>query len=148
MAGLTRNQVLVLEGLKAREAPQSAYDLLDVLRAQGLKAPPQVYRALDRLCALGLAHRIESLNAYVACAHPEEVHPEGDHAACHDHHDEGEGVVAFAICETCGGVIEFSDASVCEALAGWCRQSGFDQAHTTLEITGTCAACRDPILST
>ena len=65
---LTRNQGLVLGALNHSEAPLSAYDILDKLRADGLRAPLQVYRALDKLVERGLAHRLESLNAFVACA--------------------------------------------------------------------------------
>src|SRR5690606_24509193 len=46
---LTRNQELVLGTLAHAEAPLSAYDILDRLRSEGLRAPLQVYRALDKL---------------------------------------------------------------------------------------------------
>ncbi len=64
---LTRNQQLVLDRLAASPAALTAYDLLDQLRPAGLRAPVQVYRALETLGQRGLIHRIESLNAYVAC---------------------------------------------------------------------------------
>src|SRR5690606_26809964 len=44
---LTRNQLLVLETLHRAEGPLSAYDILDRLRDAGLRAPLQVYRALE-----------------------------------------------------------------------------------------------------
>lgn len=67
---LTRNQSLVFEALSQAEAPLSAYMLLAKLKGTGLRAPIQIYRALDKLMAYGLAHRIESLNAFVVCSHP------------------------------------------------------------------------------
>ena len=81
-ADLTRNQSLVMKTLTSADAPLSAYTILDRLRDDGLRAPLQVYRALDKLTTLGLVHRLESLNAFVACAHPD----------CHEH-----ALVAFAI---------------------------------------------------
>ena len=45
--GLTRNQALVLDTLTRADAPLSAYTILDQLRDDGFRAPPQVYRALD-----------------------------------------------------------------------------------------------------
>ncbi|MCS6758506.1 MAG: transcriptional repressor, partial [Candidatus Devosia euplotis] len=60
-ADLTRNQGLVLGALAHADTPLSAYQLLDALRADGLRAPLQVYRALDKLVERGLAHRLESL---------------------------------------------------------------------------------------
>ena len=73
MAGrdmLTKNQLRVLEKLEASSGPLSAYTLLDQLREHGFRAPLQVYRALDTLVKSGFVHRLESLNAFVACAEP------------------------------------------------------------------------------
>ncbi|GAF76572.1 unnamed protein product, partial [marine sediment metagenome] len=64
---LTRNQDVVIKALAAIGQPLSAYRILDLdcVRDAGLKAPLTIYRALDKLVALGLVHRIESLNAFV-----------------------------------------------------------------------------------
>lgn len=124
---LTRNQKLVFDVLSASESPLSAYDILDGLREEGLRAPLQVYRALDKLIDYGLIHRLESLNAFVACAHP---HP-------HAHR-----LTAFAICETCGQVTEFSDSEIEKRLAAFADESGFTPARTTIEIRGRCGRCR------
>ena len=72
MQQLTRNQGLVFDVLTHSEGPLSAYSILDKLRDSGFRAPLQVYRALDKLLEFGLVHRLESLNAFVACAHPDE----------------------------------------------------------------------------
>jgi len=55
--------------LKNNKVPLSAYDILDKLHDFGFRAPLQVYRALDKLIELGLVHRLETLNAFVACQH-------------------------------------------------------------------------------
>jgi len=123
---LTRNQSLVLDTLTGATGPLSAYGILDRVRGDGIKAPLQIYRALDKLVELGLAHRLESLNAFVACAHS------------HDHH---EGLAAFAICESCGRVDEFADDVVEERLAAWSRSTGFRTERTTIEIRGHCKDC-------
>jgi Fur family zinc uptake transcriptional regulator len=125
-AQLTRNQGLVLTALTGAPAPLSAYDILDKLRDDGLRAPLQVYRALDKLVEKGLAHRLESLNAFVACAD----------AHCHE-----TGVIAFAICETCGRVDEFADDVVRERLKDWAGATGFTPTRTTIELRGLCARC-------
>ena len=126
-ADLTRNQSLVLETLSRADGPLSAYTILDRLRDDGFRAPLQVYRALDKLLGVGLVHRLESLNAFVACAHPH----------CHRH-----GMIAFAICETCGQVDEFSDEVVSQRLGGWAVDHGFKAEKTTVELRGQCVACR------
>lgn len=107
----------------------SAYDILDRLRADGLRSPLQIYRALGPLVERGLIHRLESLSSFVACAHP------------HDHSDGGSGTIVFAICGTCGQVDEFSDETVAARLTGWARNSGFQLAKSTVELRGTCAGC-------
>ncbi|MGN4219982.1 Fur family transcriptional regulator, partial [Burkholderia gladioli] len=94
---LTVNQQRVLAALRQAAGPLSAYALLARLREQGFSAPAQVYRALERLTAQGLVHRLESLNAYLACRQT---------AAC------GPGLLAFAICDECGQVDEFVDPEV------------------------------------
>jgi len=123
---LTRNQSLVLKTLDKAEGPLSAYTILDRLRDDGFRAPLQVYRALEKLQEFGLVHRLESINAFVACADPH----------CHDH-----SIVAFAICETCGRVDEFSDETVETRLGDWVAAHRFKPAKTTIEIRGNCSNC-------
>lgn len=74
---LTKNQGLVLSVLESSGQPLSAYTILDRLRGQGLKAPLQVYRALDKLLEHGRVHRLESMNAFVVCCHSRhgQIHP-------------------------------------------------------------------------
>ena len=72
---LTPQRRRVLEILLEEHRAMGAYELLDVLRTEGIGAqPPTVYRALDFLVSNGFAHKIERLNAFVACAHPGERH--------------------------------------------------------------------------
>ena len=129
MAGrdsLTRNQLLVLEKLEAAVGPLSAYTLLDLLRDDGFRAPLQVYRALDTLMKGGFVHRLESLNAFVACAEP---------------HDHGHSMTAFAICDKCGQVTEFSDETVGRQLDQWVGSTGFVAKKAVIEFRGTCGKC-------
>lgn len=127
---LTRNQALVFRVLEGSEAPLSAYTILDHLREDGLRAPLQVYRALEKLVDLGLVHRLESLNAFVACNHP-----------AGEAHGEIHGTVAFAICEDCGGVAEFADQDVVKRLQGWAKSEGFDAKSAVIELRGQCGSC-------
>ncbi|MPN21110.1 Zinc uptake regulation protein [bioreactor metagenome] len=123
---LTKHQSLVLNVLAREESPASAYALLDQLRGDGLRAPQQVYRALDKLMEYGLVHRVESLNSFVACAHP---------------HDHGHGLIVFAICDECGHVDEFADAAVERRLKGWSKDHAFKMSSATVEMHGTCSQC-------
>lgn len=123
---LTKNQTLVLDALSRTDGPLSAYSLLDELREHGVRAPLQVYRALEKLIDYGLVHRLESLNSFVACAHP---------------HDHKHGLVTFAICDNCGQVDEFSDAVIETRLKGWAKEHSFKLAKTTIEMRGACMRC-------
>ena len=126
---LTRNQSLVLGVLRQAQAPRSAYDILDGLRSEGLRAPLQIYRALDKLLEMGLVHRLESLNAFVACTDP------------HDHEGHAHGTTAFAICEDCGSVTEFHDDTIDGRLTAWQKSRQFKPEKTTIEIRGRCRDC-------
>lgn len=129
-ATLTKNQLHVLERLEHASGPLSAYTLLDQLREQGFRAPLQIYRALDTLIKAGFVHRLESLNAFVACAEP------------HDHHGHRRhGMTAFAICDKCGQVLELSDEAIGDRLGEWVGASGFVPTRAVIEFRGTCASC-------
>ncbi|WP_412051584.1 Fur family transcriptional regulator [Hoeflea sp. Naph1] len=124
---LTKNQSLVFGALSRAEGPLSAYTILDQLRDDGFRAPLQVYRALDKLVETGMVHRLESLNAFVACSHP----------GCDSHQ-----TIAFAICETCGKVAEISDEALESRLRELAREDGFTVKRAVVELRGLCAACR------
>jgi len=120
---LTHNQAIVLDCLIGAGRAMTAYQILDALREAGLRAPAQVYRALDALAARELIHRIESLNAFVACRH-------------HDHSE----IAAFAICDDCRNIWEFTlprDAGLTAVADG----KGFVTHHATVELHGRCANC-------
>lgn len=123
---LTKNQTLVYDILSKASGPLSAYSILDGLRCEGLQAPPQVYRALDKLLKIGVIHRLESMNAFIACRDPD----------CVSHQ-----VTGFAICDDCGDVIEFAGEKISSQLKSWEKESGFRVHKTTIELRGICSSC-------
>ena len=128
----------IMGALSESSRPLSAYDLLDKLRPTGVAAPLTVYRALDKLVASGKVHRIESLNAFVACRSGQH------HRADHDHdHDEvaPRSSVGFTICDACGSVEEFVDASLFPRLDQSLVKNGFTPRTTAVEVHGLCAGC-------
>ncbi len=135
-AKLTRNQDLVLACLTHATTPLSAYALLDRLREEGLKAPAQIYRALEKLTALGLVHRLESLNAFAAC---EDLN---HHRGCGTSQDSAL-VVLFMICRRCGLAREVSDPSLSAALAALCAAEQFQGEQHAIEIQGVCRNCAE-----
>jgi Fur family zinc uptake transcriptional regulator len=132
-----RRQVLAL--ILGSPVPLGAYALLDRLKpTHAGAAPPTVYRALEFLTEHRLVHRIERLNAFVGCSVgcSEEcgAHGHADHAHAH--------AAQFLICGGCGRVEEIEDAGVGAALAAAARRAGFEADRATIEIEGTCRACR------
>ncbi|MGI9364164.1 MAG: Fur family transcriptional regulator [Rhizobiaceae bacterium] len=126
---LTKNQSLVMNTLTAASTPLSAYTILDELRDQGLRAPLQVYRALDKLVEFGMVHRLESLNAFVACQHPSCV-------------SEKKETVLFTICAECGKVEELVSDSLVNSVKEVARNVGFTLTESVIELRGYCSACK------
>ena len=115
----------VLELVWNGHKPVGAYAILDSLR-EGSKgaAPPTVYRALDFLMEEGLIHRIESLNAFVACDTRDHAH-----------------TAAFLLCDCCGSSEEIAIPAVPEIEATAAR-IGFQVKHVTLAAHGLCRGCQ------
>ncbi len=130
---LTDMRRQVFEALAKSPQAMGAYDLIDALAAHGHKrlAPISIYRALDFLLEAGLAHKIESRNAFVACPHL--------HGA-----DE---VVVFMICEGCGRVQESTSDAVSKAIHAVARANGFTPRSQVIELQGRCGGCGEAVLT-
>lgn len=115
----------VLELLLKAKAPAKAYDLLAQLGDEGAAKPPTIYRALDFLLELGLAHKIESLNAYVACGHRDHRH-----------------AAVFLICDICHSAQELHADATIAALKAESAEVDFQLRSAVLEVRGVCAQCR------
>jgi Fur family zinc uptake transcriptional regulator len=128
---LTPIRARVLTLIAEHRKPIKAYDLLDRIRdagdaeAVGAAAPPTVYRALDFLLANGFIHKLQSVNAFVACHHP--------NTAQHS--------VPFLICDRCHTAVELEDARIVALLDEKARALGFVPQAQTLEVHGVCARC-------
>ena len=121
-ARLTRGRRALLEVLLAAAGPLTAYELLDRLPGE---TPASVYRHLDFMLEHGLAHRLETTRAYVACGHP-------------DHPHAGQ----FLICRQCGTVVEVEDERVDAATEQLGARAGFALDQRTVELTGVCGTCQ------
>ena len=118
----------VLELLWASGGPTSAYQLIEAIKLRDSRpvGPPTVYRALHFLMAQGLVSRIESLNAYVPCAHPERDHD-----------------CLFFICSGCRASVELEDPRIGGLLAEDAAGLGFVATRRTVEVEGMCARCAE-----
>lgn len=122
---LTELRRRVLELIWASPRPSGAYAILEALRQERRAEPPTVYRALDFLIENRLVHRIESLNAYVGCGHPDAPH-------------SGQ----FLICTRCHGIAEIEDEAIDGAVHARAERAGFAISGQTIEISGLCHSCQ------
>ncbi|MGB0660677.1 MAG: transcriptional repressor [Mangrovicoccus sp.] len=117
----------VLELLCESHVAMGAYDLLERLAVDGLGSkPPVVYRALDFLMAEGLVHRIERLNAYVACHHATTPH-----------------TPLLMVCRECRAVSEGSAEVPQAALTAAAEALGFQLERQIIEAEGLCPNCQE-----
>lgn len=127
---LTPIRALVVQLIAQAGRPVKAYDLLEMVRnadTVGADAPPTVYRALDFLMANGFVHKLQSVNAFVACHHPNSI----------------EHSVPFLICDRCHSAVELEDVDVVAQLESRAKALGFRPQAQTLEVHGLCADCAD-----
>lgn len=122
--GLGKNERLVWEALVHSSDPLKAYEILDLLKERGVRAPMTVYRALDGLEAKGHIHKLDGINAFVLCNH------EGPHS-----------VQTFLVCNDCNYVDELDVVAVEADIAPAVRAASFAMTTARLEIKGQCNKC-------
>lgn len=125
---MTSSRLRTYELILEANGPIKAYDVIDRFHPDGAAKPPTVYRALSFLEQMGLIHRIESLNAFVACD-------------THDRHAHSGHTAGFLLCECCGQSAEIAIPNRTEIEAS-AAKTGFTINHITLEARGLCQACR------
>lgn len=102
-----------------------AYELLEQLKDYSSK-PPTIYRALDFLIQQGLVHKVESLNAFIGCPHPQHVH-----------------TLELFICKSCGDIVEITDITIQNHIAALAQQQQFIIDKSIVEIHGFCQNCKN-----
>ena len=124
---LSTNQQIIFNLIHKSPEPLKAYTILFNVQKKGIKAPPQVYRALDKLVEIGKIHKIESKNAFVACRNSD----------C-----EISKATAFSICESCEVVDEISDVKLSKYLSSFNHKKGMKFKRFNLEFFGLCQKCK------
>lgn len=116
----------VFDFIESSKSPLGAYDLLNdqSLRAIGFKAPTQIYRALKQLLELQLIHRVESLNAFVACC---------------TEHEKGPSILA--ICDSCGQVQDIPAEDIAAQVTKEVVKKFPGLKELNIELKGVCEEC-------
>ena len=123
---LSKNQQVVLDIIEKAKEPLKAYSILFNVQKKGIKAPQQIYRALDKLIEMGKIHKVESRNAFVACKN----------SNC-----EISKATAFSICESCEKVTEINNSNLSKYLNNFKDNTGMKYKKYNLEFFGTCKKC-------
>ncbi|TAH33782.1 MAG: transcriptional repressor [Alphaproteobacteria bacterium] len=127
---LTPIRKKVLHIIRGYNRPIGAYALLDEYKKDHPNAaPPTIYRALEYLMDQHLIHKIEKLNAYVACGH--------DHN--HGNHTEA---VQILVCTKCGKTRETDATELNKSTAKLAKKLGFVVEQSILEVIGHCKNCQ------
>ena len=123
---LTTIRKHVLELICSSHKAIGAYELLDLFRQHDPNAKPvTIYRALDFLMQVGLVHKIESLNAFIACLQAEVQHKS-----------------VILICDQCKNAYEIDATPVYESLFALSESVQFKPQCLTLELHGLCVSCQ------
>ena len=124
---LSKNQKIIFDLIDKSPEPMKAYSILFNVQKKGIKAPLQVYRALDKLVEIGKIHKIESRNAFIAC----------QNSSC-----QISKTTAFSICESCEMVDEISDVKLSKYLSSFSDKKGTKYKRFNLEFFGLCKKCK------
>ena len=121
----TAPRKLVIEVLEETEKPLSAYDIQGILSARGTYLHHvTIYRTLDLLRRINLAHKVLSSGGFVKCSL-----------------DAVEGCHRFMVCQDCGAIQEFAARQLCQEENEFARNLGFHTEHHLSEFSGLCSRC-------
>ncbi|HEX8003895.1 MAG TPA: Fur family transcriptional regulator [Mycobacteriales bacterium] len=121
----TRQRAAVASALGAAETFRSAQDIHEVLRAAGERVGlTTVYRTLQAMADAGEVDvlRSDGEAMYRRCR-----------SDAHHHH---------LVCRSCGTTVELAAEDVESWTASVARRHGFTDVSHTVEVFGTCRACR------
>ena len=124
---LSKNQQIIFDFIEKAKEPLKAYSILFNVQKKGIKAPLQVYRALDKLVEIGKIHKIESRNAFIACKN----------SNC-----EVSNATIFSICNKCENVSEINNPKLSKYLTNFEDDTGMQYNKYNLEFFGFCKKCK------
>jgi Fur family zinc uptake transcriptional regulator len=113
--------------------PVKAYDLIEQSAVLGRRlTPATVYRVLDFLMENGLVHKVNAINAFVACT-------EQDGALDHQ--------PLILVCPTCQKTTEINDPDLSIMVFEKLNDLGYALKRGSIEIHGHCGLCEEKTLT-
>lgn len=127
---LTQKRAQVLQILLEHKTPLSAYEIAAQYQQTFAEVmqPMSVYRILEFLINVSLAHKIATNNKYIACSHIGE----------NDHHGRSQ----FLLCRNCKAVKEIHlDPQIFTEIGEQVEAAGYQLISSHLELDCICQAC-------
>ena len=122
---VTEPRKRVLGVLAEARSPVSPYEIQEILQRKGeYLNHVTIYRVLDLLCSLNLAHKVLLVGGFVKCTL-------GECGGCH----------RFAVCRRCGALREYADRALCEEESALAQEFGFRTEQHFSEFSGICSRC-------
>ncbi|MCK0068107.1 Fur family transcriptional regulator [Kordiimonas laminariae] len=119
---LTNNQAMVYDALLSLGRSAKAYELLEILRPQGVNTAPTIYRALTDLTRKNLVRPVHSTRTFTA-------RPISKPFTKHS---------ILMICEACGHVDTIENPALQHALEDNASSAGFTPRDKVVEIMTLC----------
>jgi len=122
---VTEPRKYVLKVLADSQRPVSPYDIQKILEGNGEHLNHvTIYRVLELLCSLNLAHKVLLVGGFVKCTL-------GECDGCH----------RFVVCRQCGALREYADRTLCEEENAIAQEFGFRTEQHFSEFSGICSGC-------
>lgn len=116
----------VLRALAEAERPLSPYEIQEMLKQKGeYLNHVTIYRVLELLCSLNLAHKVLLAGGFVICSL-------GGANGCH----------RFMVCRECGMLEEYTSEALCTEETEFAEKLGFRAEQHFSEFSGVCARCQ------
>lgn len=126
----TKKRIAIYHALVVANRALSPYELAKYCDSEfDLSIPVvSIYRTLDLLVAVNLAHKLELVNKYIVCAH----------SGCHSQHQHSQ----FLICNVCHKVTEIHlSTALTQQLTEKIAYHGFELQSPQYEFQGICKTC-------
>ena len=121
------NDKWVFDILLSEHRPFSAYEIAEQIAHAGKPLQAiQVYRAVETLINLGVAHRVALKNGYMACHSPDKC-----------------AAQQILICSSCNQVAELEHSKLNATITSSIKECGFVPERQKLELLGLCPNCAD-----
>lgn len=123
---ITDPRTMIVNLLAKSEKALSPYEMRDLLKKQKIHADVvTIYRVLEVLEKMSLAHKVLAINGYIRCSTTE------DESVCHH----------YLLCKNCQKVEEVEGENLHSLQAKIAKDYKFEISSHYLEFTGLCFEC-------